>query len=81
MLARNADLDGAVSLAERLRSTVAARLWRDPGHSEPLTVSIGVATYDRARHASPQELVAAADAQLYVAKGAGRNQVAVDRSS
>jgi two-component system cell cycle response regulator len=81
VIARNADVAGAASLAERLRSVISGRLWRDPDRSEPLTVSIGAATYDGGRHASPAELVAAADAQLYLAKGAGRNRVSVEGNS
>jgi diguanylate cyclase (GGDEF)-like protein len=41
-----------------------------------VTLSIGVAAYGRT-HATPDDLVAAADAALYRAKKAGRNRVEV----
>jgi diguanylate cyclase (GGDEF)-like protein len=38
-----------------------------------VTVSIGVAAYDPASQAQPDDLVGAADKALYVAKASGRN--------
>ena len=65
----------AHALAERMRNAVAAlrlpHAWADSPH---LTVSIGVATLQAGPHDAPR-LVAAADAQLYAAKHAGRNRV------
>jgi len=64
---------GAVSVAERLRSSVAA-------HSFPLaaagtiTVSVGIASYPEDGD-SVTALIAASDRALYAAKRAGRNRV------
>jgi two-component system chemotaxis family response regulator WspR len=41
-----------------------------------VTVSIGVATVVPTAESTPEQLVAAADAQLYQAKRGGRNRVA-----
>jgi len=59
--------------AETLRAAVAAE--SGPWH-DPITISIGVATFpDHAVSAST--LAAAADAELYVAKNSGRNTMSV----
>ncbi len=67
---------GARAYAERIRREIASRgqilLERFPGHA--LTVSVGVSTREDC-HRGPEELVAAADAALYRAKGTGRNRV------
>jgi diguanylate cyclase (GGDEF)-like protein len=62
----------AADLAERLRARVAAL--RGPAH--PVTISIGVATWDD-RMRLPERLIAAADRALYEAKRRGRNRVCV----
>ena len=71
------DLQGAITKAEALRAAVAAL--EIPHAASPtgdrLTLSIGVAATIPPSQASPDTLVAAADAQLYLAKQAGRNRV------
>jgi diguanylate cyclase (GGDEF)-like protein len=64
----------AVLFCESLRSTVAAHDWQTIHPELAITISIGVAQWDGS--AELDELVHAADAQLYRAKRAGRNQVA-----
>jgi diguanylate cyclase (GGDEF)-like protein len=65
------ELDGALVVAERIRSLV------EKLSSEPrITVSIGVAT-QLGGEATPDELVALADRAAYRAKFSGRNSVAV----
>ena len=59
----------ALSLAERIRSTIAAQREVTP----PVTVSVGVA--ERQRWEDQSSLVARADEALYVAKHEGRNRV------
>jgi len=66
-----ADPDGALIVAERVRSKI--ELILIPGFG-PLSVSLGIATYPLQGNART-ELVQHADAALYSAKRAGRNRV------
>nr|AQQ74536.1 hypothetical protein [uncultured bacterium] len=66
--------DAATVFCERLRASLAAHDWCGVHPGLRITISIGVAQWDGT--AEPDELVNAADAQLYRAKRAGRNQVA-----
>jgi diguanylate cyclase (GGDEF)-like protein len=77
VLVPGADRAAAAELAERIRRAVAALELRAPdGARVTVTTSIGVAALDGdVRTAS--DLVAAADAALYTAKGSGKNRVAV----
>jgi diguanylate cyclase (GGDEF)-like protein len=65
-----ANLATAKLVAERVRSRVAEQ---DLGEGR-LTLSIGVAEYPDGGE-TPEELIATADAAMYQAKNAGRNQV------
>lgn len=78
-LCRGADVDAAVSLAERIRSTIAASAFEFDGKTIPITVSVGVATFPLAPAQTTTELIAAADQALYDAKRGGRNRVCVRR--
>ena len=73
LIAANTDLEGARLLAEKIRVTVGdtAFLIDLPSEREPVTVSVGVATYsgDRVRFFSE------ADKALYLAKESGRDCV------
>ncbi|MGH7605837.1 MAG: diguanylate cyclase, partial [Gemmatimonadales bacterium] len=71
-----ANLATAVLVAERIRARVAEQ---DLGAGK-LTVSVGVAEYPDGGD-TPEELIATADAAMYRAKGAGRNQVVVAGAS
>ena len=64
----------ATKFCEALRAAVATHAWRDIHADLAITVSIGLAQWDGT--AELDELVHMADAQLYRAKRAGRNQVA-----
>ena len=64
----------ATAFCETLRAAVAAHDWRAMHPDLAITISIGLAQWDGS--AELEELVHAADAQLYRAKRAGRNQVA-----
>jgi diguanylate cyclase (GGDEF)-like protein len=65
----------ALAGAERLRQAVAVHPFSHYGKSFPVTVSIGVATFNGNNFATTRELIAAADANLLKAKEAGRNRV------
>ncbi len=72
------DLDGARSVAEKIRLAIEqASLTTAAGNIE-ITVSIGVAQTDAGQHEIDQ-LIAGADKALYDAKHGGRNQVRVGR--
>jgi diguanylate cyclase (GGDEF)-like protein/PAS domain S-box-containing protein len=76
MLMPETDLEEACRVAERLRKMIEETPAHVEGHTISLTVSIGVATLG-SEHADFNALVKCADDALYIAKGAGRNQVAV----
>jgi len=65
------DGDGAAAAAERLRLVVRSAPFSGVGN---LSVSVGVCALDDV--SGPEDLVAAADEALYVAKRAGRDRVA-----
>lgn len=69
----NADTDGALLVAERLRALVASQPVEHSPQPIALTVSVGVAVY--ARGDSAQAVLQRADAAMYRAKQAGRNRV------
>jgi diguanylate cyclase (GGDEF)-like protein len=81
VLARGISVQGARSLAERLRTLTerAQIVWE--GHSLPVTISVGLAhNHSGAVASDAQRLVAAADKALYAAKHAGRNRSEVATS-
>lgn len=67
-------------LADRIRAHVAGLgLEQAPAaHHPKVTLSIGVAAFDRERLNGPQALIEAADKALYAAKRGGRNRVVAD---
>lgn len=67
-------VEGAISLADRLRLTIASTPVAADGHLIPVRISVGVAQREP-RHANVESLLADADAMLYRAKENGRNQV------
>ncbi|MEZ4503074.1 MAG: GGDEF domain-containing protein [Dehalococcoidia bacterium] len=74
----NAGAAAATAAAERLRQAVEqVTVNQVDGNPIGTTVSVGVVTFVHDRHESAVELLADADAALYVAKRAGRNQVSV----
>ena len=69
----------AVRIAERIRSNIAALSVIAPGAAGGervhVTVSIGVAAMESGSERMLDELLAAADTALYLAKAGGRDQV------
>lgn len=68
-----ADAQGALAFAERLRKRVAAMQVRHEADRFRLTISLGIAVIEPA-DASPEGWLERADQALYRAKHAGRNQ-------
>jgi len=64
----------AIEFCETLRATVAMHDWQATHRELSISISIGVAQWDGS--AELEELMHTADARLYTAKRAGRNQVA-----
>ncbi len=68
-------LDGALAVCERIRNNLAAhRFADDRGNAFTVTVSVGIAD-SAAAHRTLEDLLAAADMALYVAKSGGRNRI------
>ena len=67
-------LAGALLLAEKIRAAAGTAPFRIDTGSIDITISIGVAAYPE-HGSSGKELVAAADAAMYLAKAKGRNRV------
>jgi diguanylate cyclase (GGDEF)-like protein len=68
--------EGAVLVAERLRTLVEAQPFRYEEQAFEVTISLGVATTSGEETLTPNELFRRADERLYQAKRGGRNRVA-----
>jgi len=67
--------EGALIVAERLRSLIEGHRFQYEGKNYPVTISVGVATTSGDESMTPTELIRQADEKLYEAKNAGRNCV------
>lgn len=76
LLLPDTPLAGATSVAENLRLLFAASELENDGVEVTITVSIGVASLSPSMGGDALKLLKAADRQLYLAKGGGRNSVA-----
>ncbi len=70
----NTDAKGAWVIAEHIRSSV-EHLPRVAGAERPITVSIGMSTWDKRSRTSLEALLLSADQALYEAKHSGRNRI------
>jgi len=77
VLCRGSDQNGALTVAERLRSTVEQRKFTFGGKDIPVTISLGVASVPESGADDHAGFLAAADKALYEAKRTGRNRVCV----
>lgn len=68
-------LDGAVDVAERIRTTIESNTMVAGGKRLNVTISGGVNGYRKDGQASPDWLIKEADMALYDAKRAGRNRI------
>ena len=69
------DKEGAIALAQELRTLVMNTLFQLENESIKLTISCGVSCYMQEKNVSPDILFDAADKALYQVKEQGRNQV------
>ena len=69
------DLQQGIEFGEAVRAMIQGNTTVFEGQALHVTVSIGVAQFNREQHKTPAELLAAADKHLYAAKSAGRNRV------
>lgn len=79
VIAADQDAAGGAILAERLRASIAERMWRQRGDEFRVTASFGVAASHGMEDidTAAKELLARADAALYQAKRGGRNRVEI----
>lgn len=74
VVARGISQGHGLMLAERLRAQIENFRFEYSGERLPVTISLGVASFPQIPVMTADELIAAADAALYEAKDAGRNQ-------
>ena len=75
VLLNGTSLEGACTLAERLREEVAKLTLHFDGDTVPVTVSLGVADQSPRNLTHSEQLIQNADDALYAAKEQGRNRV------
>lgn len=75
ILLPNTDLEGATSIAERIRTRLQEYTHQDKDVAMRVTISIGLASSRVHSPQKPEDLLAFADRALYQAKEAGRNKV------
>jgi len=76
VLLPNTQMDGAMDIAEKIRSDVeSTAIAFENGSSSTVTVSIGVNSLVPAKDSSVDAFISGADKALYAAKDAGRNRI------
>jgi diguanylate cyclase (GGDEF)-like protein len=82
VLLPNADEEQAAALAAALLDKVRSQgTVTMPGHSMPITISIGIALFGPSLPLDPEDVVRNADLAMYQAKDAGRDRIRVNRSA
>lgn len=66
--------EAAFTAAERLRKAIEAASFQFENQELKITISLGISTFPDGEQVSREDLIAQADAMLYKAKKAGRNQ-------
>jgi two-component system, cell cycle response regulator len=69
------DHDGAMTFAEQIRKLVGDDPFEYEGDKFPVTISVGVSTYDGAEEIDVNNFIRLADDNLYRAKREGRNRI------
>lgn len=77
MLLPNTDINGALSVAEKICSASEKKTHDDGTKTTVVTISIGIASVNLHQPSENKELIAFADKALYRAKAEGRNRVKV----
>jgi diguanylate cyclase (GGDEF)-like protein/PAS domain S-box-containing protein len=75
LLLPKTDLQGALALAEQIRSSLEDSLFFYGEQEIAITASIGLASLSTGEFRTPQDLILAADRALYRAKTEGRNRI------
>lgn len=78
VLCEETDTEGAISLAERVRSELSATRFQSESGPVRITCSIGVATFPQDAR-TPEQLFEVSDQALYAAKRRGRDRVCTAR--
>ncbi len=69
------DINGALEVAEKIRSSVETNTYTDEEVTVPITISIGISQWNNEREL--KQLIQRTDEALYVAKDTGRNKIEV----
>lgn len=77
ILLPNTGIDGALRVAEKIRTTCENTTHEDGTNTTTVTVSIGIASINHHHPSDGKELIAFADKALYRAKAEGRNMAKV----
>ena len=77
VLLPEANIDNAAALARSLQDMVSTEPTIYDNKQIPVTISIGIATFEKQKHASLEQLLKDADSVLYESKNTGRNKVCV----
>ncbi len=75
VVSKNTEIEGAVTIADKLRAAIQEKPFKIGRHNINLTASLGVAAIGVGAYMDAAQLLRNADIMLYKAKAAGRNRV------